>query len=144
MVLLSTTYKSALESIMTTLPTNDTEGATLNAAAFRTYMEGMTNPSVASGQHDSAEQDFISALPDGYAGGSAGLQQLKQAYLAYVTSVHLGTVGPGVGDSFSPPVGFPMIDNAANLDAFVLAVDTWVRTGLYVQSTGPVVTVPWL
>lgn len=136
------------------------EGAALIASVMKAYMSEMLFPTTTSAQHDAAEQAMIDSLvPDGGTPFNeeptiaAQLDRLELAHQEYVNSIHAATVGPGVGQSFSAPLPIldlssflnksPPFTPAADIAQWALFIDTWVRGGFYVVSTGPTVTGPW-
>ena len=136
------------------------EGAALIASVMRAYMSEMELPTTTSTQHDDAEQAMIDSLIpmvgipfNEESTIQAQLDRVELAHQEYVNSIHLATVGPATGQSFSaPPASLdlstflnksPPFTPAADITQWALLIDTWVRGGLYVVSTGPTVTGPW-
>lgn len=132
MPLLPTALEAELQKLVDSPFADEAEAITAHAAAFRTYMEGISNPVGTPVAHDAGEAAFISAAP----GQSLSLAALQAAYVAYV-GAFAPLVVPYVA---TPPPGPPPLA-IVSLPAYALSIDTWLKMGT--ASIPPVPPVPW-
>ena len=132
MPLLPAVLESGLQELVDDPPDSEQVAIERHAAVFRAYMEGITNPAVPPPAHDAAEAAFIAAA----AGQALSIAFVQAAYSAYVVAL-APLSAPFVS---IPPAGLPPL-TPVPLPAYVVAVDTWVRTGT--ASVPPAPPVPW-
>jgi hypothetical protein len=115
-------------------PTNDVQTADRWAAAFGTYMVGITNPPPGAGTiaGHSAGRSAMAAALAGMSVPGLAIVLLPLGFAAYAAAF-AGTTAPFVSGPPPAPLVMPPLPPASGLvaaTALAAVIDAWTRTGL--------------